>query len=101
MPRFAIEVPHQLGAETATDRIKQLLEKVKERYGSQVSNMQESWTDGGLDFQFTTYTFPIKGKLRVEPARVTIDGDLPFAAIMFKGRIEQTLRDELTKRLQA
>jgi hypothetical protein len=99
MPRFAVEAPHQLGQEEAIARVKGLLERVKDRYQSQVSGLEESWADNVLSFRFTTYGFKIKGMLTAQPTIVKIDGELPFAAVMFKGRIEQTIRDELVKRL--
>jgi hypothetical protein len=99
MPRIAIAMPHVLGQETAVARVKQLLEKVKHKYQDQVSDLAETWNENVLDFQFKTYTFNIKGQLKVEPNQVALDGDIPFAALMFKGRIEQTLKDELAKLL--
>ena len=99
MPALTIAVPHQLGQQQATDRLKELLAKIKERYGSQVSDLQETWADNVLNFAFKTYGFNIQGQLAVSPSDVKIDGQLPFAAMMFKGKIEQAIRDELTKRL--
>ena len=52
-----------------------------------------------LNFGFTTFGFPIKGAIAVEPAEVKLDGDLPFAAMMFKGKIEQEFKDALTRLL--
>jgi hypothetical protein len=99
MPRIAIATPHALGQETAVARVQQLLQKVKHKYQDQVSDLVETWNDNVLDFRFKTYTFNIKGQLKVEPNQVSLDGDIPFAALMFKGRIEQTLKDELAKLL--
>ena len=99
MPRFAIETPHQLGQDEAVARVKGLLERVKEKYQAQVSDLEETWDGNVLSFRFKTYGFKIGGKLTAEPTGVKIDGDLPIAAMMFKGRIEQTIRDELVKRL--
>jgi hypothetical protein len=59
--------------------------------------LEETWTDNRLDFAFKTYGFHIKGRMVVEPAEVQFEGQLPFAAMMFKGKIEQTLRDEITR----
>jgi hypothetical protein len=99
MPRIAISMPHALGQETAVARVRQLLEKVKHKYQDQVSDLAETWNDNVLDFGFKTYTFNIKGQLKVDPNQVSLDGDIPFAALMFKGRIEQTLKDELARLL--
>ena len=99
MPRFSVQVDHQLDQSEAVSRLQALLEKIRARYQDQVSNLEESWTDNILDFKFTSYGFKVKGLLTAGESNVKIDGDLPFAAMMFKGRIEQTIRDELVKRL--
>ena len=99
MPSMKLAVPHHLGQEAATARLKGFLTKVKEHYASQVSNLQESWTDNTLTFGFTTYGFKVAGTMTVEPEQVVVDGQLPFAALMFKGKIEQSIRSELAKLL--
>lgn len=99
MPRFSVEVPHSLTQEEAVGRVQGLLQRVKDKYQGQVSELEESWTDNVLAFKFKTYGFKIGGTLTAAASNVKIDGDLPIAAMMFKGRIEQTIRDELAKRL--
>lgn len=99
MPKLTLTVSHQLGADVATERVKQLLEKVRSQYAGQLSDLEESWDERLGTFGFTTYGFHIKGTVAIEPTEVRIDGELPFAAVMFKGRIEQTIRDEMSKLL--
>jgi putative polyhydroxyalkanoic acid system protein len=97
MPSLKLSVPHQLGQEEAVARLRGFMEKVKQRYQNQVSDLEEQWTDNVLDFGFKTYGFQIKGHMAVEPTEVKFDGQIPFAAMMFKGKIEQTIRDEMNK----
>ena len=99
MPSLTIATPHSLGAEEATARLKKMFEKLKERHGDKLSNLTEQWTDNKLDYSFSTYGFNIKGEMTVEPNEVKVNGQLPFAAMMFKGTIEQTVKDELEKLL--
>ncbi|HZZ71874.1 MAG TPA: polyhydroxyalkanoic acid system family protein [Pirellulales bacterium] len=99
MPSMKLAIPHQLSQEEATARLKNFLTKVKEHYASQVSDLQENWTDNALDFGFTTYGFKVSGQLQVEPSEVVVNGQIPFAAMMFKGKIEQSIRSELAKLL--
>jgi putative polyhydroxyalkanoic acid system protein len=99
MPSLKLSVPHQLGQEAAETRIKTFLEKVRNKYESQVSDLQQSWTDNVLNFAFKTYGFAVKGSMAVEPNEVRFEGVIPFAALMFKGKIEQTLREEMTRLL--
>ncbi len=97
MPSVKLSVPHELGQEEAAARLKGFFEKVKQRYQNQVSDLEEAWSGNSLDFGFRTYGFQIKGRMEVEPAEVNFGGQIPFAAMAFKGKIEQTVRDELTR----
>lgn len=97
MPALKMTFPHQLGRQTAQERLQTRLEKLLDRYGAQVSNLRQSWTDNVLNFGFTTYGFAIQGNVTVEENEVRLDGQIPFAAMMFKGKIEQSLREQMTK----
>jgi hypothetical protein len=97
MPSMTISTPHSLGAEEATARLKTFFAKLKERHQDKLSNLEEQWNGNRLDYSFSTYGFNIKGDLTIEPGEVKVSGNLPFAAMMFKGKIEQTVREELEK----
>jgi hypothetical protein len=99
MPSLQLTFPHQLGQEEAVSRLRRLLTKVKDKYQDQVSNLQESWNDNKLTFGFTTYGFNISGNVLVEPAQVRLDGQIPMAAMIFKGKIESAIRDQMAKEL--
>lgn len=99
MPSLNIVVPHALGQAEAASRLKSLLEKVKEKYGAQISNLEESWGDNSGDFSFSAMGFKTSGKINVDPGEVRIDGHLPLAAALFKGRIEEAIREQIVKTL--
>lgn len=97
MPSINISVPHQLGEEEAASRIKGYLAKVKDRHQDKISNLEERWEGNQLNAGFSTYGFNIKGDLKIEPNQVKLNGSIPIAAMMFKGKIEQTVKEELTR----
>jgi putative polyhydroxyalkanoate system protein len=97
MPKFSTAVPNPLGKDTARSAVEGLLARVTEKYGEQVSSLEQSWAGDTLNFAMTTYGFKITGHLHVEESQVKVDGDLPFAAAMFKGKIEGSIHDELEK----
>ncbi len=99
MPSLTLTVPHQLGQQAAIDRIKPVLASLQERYQSQIKDLEQSWAGNVLNFVFRTMGMNIKGEMSVDDDQVKVDGTIPMAALMFKGKIEQTLRDELTKLL--
>ena len=97
MPGFSTEVPHQLGRDEATERLKNFVERVREHYKDQVSNLQGEWVDHTLEITFTTYGFGIEALVEVLDDVVKLTGKLPFAAVAFRGKIEQSIASELKK----
>jgi len=95
MPKLTVNVPHTLGQQAATERLQGILEKMKERYQDKFSDLEESWLGNVLSFGFKTFGFGIKGTMDVQPEEVKVDADLPFAAMMFKGKIETELKSTL------
>ncbi|MGM0486872.1 MAG: polyhydroxyalkanoic acid system family protein [Planctomycetota bacterium] len=99
MPSFGTEVEHQLGQEEATKRLKGLLDQVRRQYGEFVTRLESNWTDNVLTFSLVTYGFKIDGNLTVEDQLVRLSGQLPLAAIAFRGKIEQSIVGELRREL--
>jgi hypothetical protein len=99
MPSFNTEVSHQLGQQQATEKLQSFLEKVRERYKEFVTDYQGNWSDNLLDFSLTAYGLKIDGRLTVEDESAHIAGSLPLAALPFRGKIEQTIGEELRREL--
>ena len=99
MPTFSTEVPHQLGAAQAAERLKQFVAQVREQYKDLVTDLQGVWTDNLLTFSFKTYGFKIHGTLTVDETAARLSGQLPFAAVPFRGKIEQAVAGELRREL--
>ena len=101
MPSYQVSVPHTLGRDAAKSRVEQFLESVQRDYAAHISNVQGGWTGDALQFSFTATGFPISGNMLVEESAVQVAGPLPLAASFFRGRIEQTIKDELQKLLSS
>jgi hypothetical protein len=91
MPRLSMQIPHALGREEATRRIKEQIPKVR----GHVSDLDEQWQGHTLTFQFKAMGFKVAGTLAVEDTAANVDIDLPLAAMMVKGMIEQRFRQEI------
>ena len=72
-------------------------EVVKEHYKDKVTDLEESWQGNQLKYSFATFGFKISGDLAVEPSEVRLNASLPFAAMMFKGKIESEIREQLER----
>jgi hypothetical protein len=99
MPKVNLSVPHDLGQEEATARIKNLLTEVREKYGSQVSDIHEDWNGNTCDLGWKSMGMGMSAKIQVNAADVTVDGTMPMAFMAFKGKMESLVRDRVTQAL--
>ena len=99
MPAFNVSVPHALGQPAALGRVQQFLDNVERDYAAHVSDVRGEWTGHRLQFGFVATGMPISGTLVVEESHVHVNGPLPLAAVLFRGRIEQTIREQLQQLL--
>ena len=99
MPGMSIVVPHSLTQDQALGRIKGLLATVKTDYGDKVTDLTETWSGNRADFAFKAMGMGVSGTLVVSPGQVELNGKLPFAALPFKGKIEETIRTRATQLL--
>ena len=95
MALLSMDVPHQLGLDEALRRLREKLDSVRDQFGEQVSEFREEWRENELAFGFSAVGMKIAGTVAVEASNVKVAAQLPFAAAMFKGLIEQRIRDEL------
>ena len=99
MPNLSMSIPHELGGEEATQRVTRLTEKINDQYKDQAKDVEQSWEGNTLTYSFRSMGMTFKGNVIVEDSEVKLSGDLPFAAMMFKGKIEKAVREQMTKTL--
>lgn len=105
MPKFSTSVPHSFGVAKAKESLKSYMEKAKEMSPDKFSSLQTDWakwdTDNQVGFAISISGINIKGLMNVTDDKIAVDGDIPFAAMMFKGKIEQGFRDMVEKVIAA
>jgi hypothetical protein len=101
MPRFTTQVEHPLDQQTAVDRLKGLLGGLQSKYKDVASDVQGTWTSNVLEFSLKVMGFSITGKVTVLDRLATVEGNIPLAAVMFRGRIEESIKHEMQKELSA
>jgi putative polyhydroxyalkanoate system protein len=99
MASYNVTVPHALDAAAARSRVERFLDEVQRDYAAHVSDVAGQWSDNALQFGFTTTGMRINGTLVVGEDAVQVTGSLPLMASLFRGRIEQTIREHLQKLL--
>lgn len=99
MPGFSTQVSHPLDQATAVEKLKGLLGGLQAKYKDVASDVQGAWTDNVLDFSLKVMGFAITGKVTVQDKLALVEGKLPLAAAMFRGRIEESIKGEMEKEL--
>ena len=89
-----MSIPHKLTKEEAQRRIQELLPKMKSDFAGQVKDLREEWNGNKGKFSFTAMGFSVSGTLTVNDSTVDLDGDLPFAALLFKGKIKSVIEEK-------
>lgn len=100
MPKFHFEIPHSLSAEEAKSRIERSIEPLLSKFQDKVKDIDQGWTGNTLNFGFKTLGMRITGDITALDQKVDVNGEIPFTAMMFKGKIETEVRDKLTRLLR-
>jgi hypothetical protein len=93
MPKLKMVIPHELSQDEALRRIKTLLGEVKTQFADKISDLREQWNGNTGTFRFLAMGLAVSGTLVVKSSEVELSGNLPFAATLFKGKIESTIRE--------
>lgn len=99
MSKLNMSLKHKLPQEEALKRVKQLLGNLKNEHGDKISDLHENWSGNSCRFSFKAKGFSVSGTLEVGQTEVTLNGELPFLAGMFRGMIEDTIRQHAQKLL--
>lgn len=97
MPRVSVSVPHQFPQQEVIDRAGPYIEKMVEDFEG--DDFELTWTGPKGAFSFRSLMFQITGDIEVTDSAIQVGVDLPFAAIMFKDKVEKAIAKNLTKAL--
>ena len=100
MPSITTEVTHDLGQEAALARLRDFVHQMRERHANDLTDMEGEWNENRLHYGFKTRGLHIKGTLTVEDGLARVDCQIPFAALIFRGRLESEIRTQLTQALR-
>ncbi len=96
MAKFKVAVDHSLQREAAVTRLQGFSEKVRENAPVEVTDLKEDWDENGnLEFAFKAMGFAITGFVETSDIDVKVTGDLPFAALPFRGMIEKEVENQI------
>ena len=99
MPGFLTAVDHSLGQTEAQTRVTTFLDQIQNQYQDMDSSWSGEWEENNLNFELLAMNMKVTGVLEVTEDAVIVGGSIPFAMMMFKGRLEKTMQEELRKLL--
>ena len=101
MPKFKLEIPHTLSAEEAKSRLERFIESLQAKFQDKVSDLEQNWDGDTLAFAFKSFGFKIGGAIAALENKLDVTGDIPFTAMMFKGKIETEIREQLGRLMRS
>lgn len=99
MPQINFDVPNPLGQSRALELVAQFMPQVQERFKDLVKDVEQTVAGNQINFSFRTMGLKITGTTTIEDSKVNVKMDLPFAAMMIKGKIQSEMTGALEKLL--
>ena len=101
MPKFHFEIPHSLTADEAKSRMERFVESLQAKFQDKVSDLDQGWNGNTLAFGFKTFGIKITGDITAHDNKLDVNGEIPFSAMMFKGKIESEVREQLARLMRS
>ena len=98
MPKVTVTVPHHSDPNQVMEQAKPYIEKIVNDFEGEDMDLQLSERRG--EFSFRSMMFKINGSVEIGDQDITVVVDLPFAAMIFKDKVEKAIRKNLTRALE-
>ena len=98
MPNVNVRIEHSLEVEKVKETLTSVLSNLISSFEGKDVNID--WQKDRVDFDFKSLGFSIQGDSVVDEDAVTTNVNLPFAAMMFKGRVEKAIKKHVGKALE-
>jgi hypothetical protein len=97
MPKLMVSVSHRLSQDEALRRIRAVVAQAKIQHSDKINDLRQSWNGYVGAFDVSGMGQKASGTVGVNPSDVTVQIKLPFAASLFKSKIESGIRDTLSR----
>ena len=99
-PPLIVSIPHRLGRDEATRRLKSGLETTRTKLGQIFTIEEETWTDNRLQFRVTALAQTASGTIDVLDDHVRLEVTLPWLLAKVAETIQPLIRKEGTLLLE-
>jgi hypothetical protein len=93
MATIKMSVDHDLSETEALTRIKKLLGETRKQYRDMISDLEETWKGNKGTFSFSAKGYTIAGTIVVVSGKVLLEGEVPWALSLMRGKIEKIIKD--------
>ncbi len=97
---LVVSIPHSLGRAEATRRLQKGLVEARQKFGSVVGFVDETWTGDHLDFKVAAMGQTIGGRLDVADEAVRLEVDLPWILSVFAEKAKSMIQKQGTLMLE-
>lgn len=97
---FVVSIPHKLGKDEATRRLKKGLGSIRSEYGQILQVNEEIWSGDRLAFQVTALRQQVGGTVEVADDHVKLEVMLPWLLAGLAHGIQATIRARATRMLE-
>jgi hypothetical protein len=97
MSNLTVSVSHRLSQDAALRLIQAGVARAKVQYSDKINDLRESWNGYVGAFDVSGMGQRASGTVAVNPSDVTVQIKLPFAASLFKSKIESKIREGLMR----
>lgn len=96
MAKFNIDVPHGQDRDAVVAKLRSFFKQALDDAPDAVSEVEETWDEqGNLAFAFSAMGFRVAGNMVTDEEKIIVGGDLPFAAMPFRGALESQIKERL------
>ena len=96
MANFNVVVLHESRREIVVSKLQEFSDRLRTDMPVEVSDVKESWDDdGNLEFAFEALGFSVSGTMMTCDVQVIVSGKIPFAALPFRGAIENQVAEKI------
>lgn len=96
MAKFNVVVDHTIHREVVVTRLRGFSDHMRKEVPVEVTEVIEDWDrEGNLTFSFKAMGFRVSGSMVTCESKVTVIGTIPFAALPFRGAIENQIADKV------
>jgi hypothetical protein len=95
-----VSIPHRLGKDEATRRLKAGLGNVRTNFGQVFTVQDETWTGGHLQFGVSALGQVVSGTVDVADDHVTLEVVLPWLLATIAATLQPLIRKEGTLMLE-